>query len=333
MVLSGNDYKNILETIDIIYSVPNTGAMFHALSDKLRKFIGVYSAIFVPVDARTGAMLFGGYEIYNNSEGAMLSYLAHYAPQDPFVSCGWFRDHPNEVARNTDLHPKLIGTEFARDFLMPLASVFYILASTLRVQGDVVGILGIHRQKCDGNFSGRHKAIVNCLLPHVAMSIRNRELMSGGALLGDTHGVIMTDEEGRPCFINTIAQRVLRGRASRSVPDPGLGSKAAFFRSGPCIYRVRTVPIGGKKRGRFIILEQHPPEHKMSARLDGFTLSDREKEVAALVVRGHSNREIAERLFISEMTVKDHLKSIFGKLEIRRRGELAAKVLGFTPRN
>ena len=57
MVLSGNDYKNILETIDIIYSVPNTGAMFHALSDKLRKFIGVYSAIFVPVDARTGAML------------------------------------------------------------------------------------------------------------------------------------------------------------------------------------------------------------------------------------------------------------------------------------
>ncbi len=47
-----------------------------------------------------------------------------------------------------------------------------------------------------------------------------------------------------------------------------------------------------------------------------------------LAIQGYSNREIAERSFICEQTVKDHLHSIFGKLEIKSRGELSAKVLG-----
>ncbi|MGB5196104.1 MAG: helix-turn-helix transcriptional regulator [Candidatus Deferrimicrobium sp.] len=53
-----------------------------------------------------------------------------------------------------------------------------------------------------------------------------------------------------------------------------------------------------------------------------------ETEIAVLAIQGYSNREIAERSFICEQTVKNHLHSIFGKLEIKSRGELSAKVLG-----
>jgi DNA-binding NarL/FixJ family response regulator len=52
-------------------------------------------------------------------------------------------------------------------------------------------------------------------------------------------------------------------------------------------------------------------------------LSRREREIAALVAQGYKNREIAEKLSISEMTVKNHLHTIFGKLNISDRIELA----------
>lgn len=52
-------------------------------------------------------------------------------------------------------------------------------------------------------------------------------------------------------------------------------------------------------------------------------LTPRESEVAQLVRRGRSNEEIAETLVLSIHTVKQHLKSIFGKLKVRSRTELA----------
>ncbi|MGN0290687.1 MAG: response regulator transcription factor [Lachnospiraceae bacterium] len=51
-------------------------------------------------------------------------------------------------------------------------------------------------------------------------------------------------------------------------------------------------------------------------------LTRREKEVASLVAKNLSNREIAEELSISEATVKKHLTNIFEKLEIDSRSKL-----------
>ncbi|MBI5492753.1 MAG: response regulator transcription factor [Deltaproteobacteria bacterium] len=51
-------------------------------------------------------------------------------------------------------------------------------------------------------------------------------------------------------------------------------------------------------------------------------LSEREWEVVSLVGRGYRNREIAEKLCISEPTVKTHLQRIFHKLDIQNRPQL-----------
>jgi len=52
-------------------------------------------------------------------------------------------------------------------------------------------------------------------------------------------------------------------------------------------------------------------------------LSQREREIVAVVAQGFKNREIAEMMFISEQTVKNHLHNIFDKLGVSDRLELA----------
>lgn len=54
-------------------------------------------------------------------------------------------------------------------------------------------------------------------------------------------------------------------------------------------------------------------------------LSEREREILALIARGASNKEIAGQLFIAEGTVKNHVTHILGKLGVRDRTQAALK--------
>jgi len=57
------------------------------------------------------------------------------------------------------------------------------------------------------------------------------------------------------------------------------------------------------------------------------TFSDREKEVLQLMLAGMTNRQIADRLYLAESTVKSHLASAFAKLSVRSRKDAAALLL------
>ena len=52
-------------------------------------------------------------------------------------------------------------------------------------------------------------------------------------------------------------------------------------------------------------------------------LSEREKEVLNLISKGYSNKEIAKELFLSEKTVKNHVSSIFKKINVTDRTKAA----------
>ena len=65
------------------------------------------------------------------------------------------------------------------------------------------------------------------------------------------------------------------------------------------------------------------PGTRQGLREQGGVLSVREREIVALVAQGFKNKEMAERMFISEQTVKNHLHNIFDKLGVSDRLELA----------
>jgi two-component system NarL family response regulator len=63
---------------------------------------------------------------------------------------------------------------------------------------------------------------------------------------------------------------------------------------------------------------------KLAAGMSSDALTARELGVLGMLARGHSNRDIGNNLFISETTVKSHLRSIFAKLNVLSRTEAVA---------
>lgn len=76
--------------------------------------------------------------------------------------------------------------------------------------------------------------------------------------------------------------------------------------------------------GPFVLNEQ---------RLQELAITKRELEILQLIADGLSNREIAEKLFVSENTVKTHSSRLFDKLDARRRTQAVqrGKELGLIP--
>ena len=62
----------------------------------------------------------------------------------------------------------------------------------------------------------------------------------------------------------------------------------------------------------------------LQAQPPGDELTEREREVLALIARGHTNKQIAETLYVSEKTARNHVSHILEKLGLSRRSEAAA---------
>jgi DNA-binding CsgD family transcriptional regulator len=75
------------------------------------------------------------------------------------------------------------------------------------------------------------------------------------------------------------------------------------------------------------------PFARNEARLEQLGITPREMEILEAMAAGFSNREIAERLYVSENTVKTHAARLFGKLSARRRTQAVqlAKEAGLIP--
>ena len=72
-----------------------------------------------------------------------------------------------------------------------------------------------------------------------------------------------------------------------------------------------------------------PPEvaAKLAERISASELTDRELDVLRLIVKGNSNREIGERLAITEGTVKAHVNSLLGKLGVNDRTQAVTEAM------
>lgn len=74
-------------------------------------------------------------------------------------------------------------------------------------------------------------------------------------------------------------------------------------------------------------------ENKAEKKREDLSITPREIEILGLIARGMSNREIAEKLFVSENTVKTHSSRVFDKLGAKRRTQAVqlGKEFGLLP--
>ena len=79
--------------------------------------------------------------------------------------------------------------------------------------------------------------------------------------------------------------------------------------------------MAGKLLTEFATLAKRDTEEERVQHVAPPKLTDREMEVLKLVARGMNNRDIAKELFISENTVKNHVRNILEKLQIHSRME------------
>ncbi len=95
---------------------------------------------------------------------------------------------------------------------------------------------------------------------------------------------------------------------------------------------LRAARIGDVESGQehdiAVTIEQTSPPERVALFARAFAFSARETELVGHLVTGADTRELARRMFLSEHTVQDHLKSIFAKTSTHNRRALLSLVLG-----
>jgi DNA-binding CsgD family transcriptional regulator len=179
-----------------------------------------------------------------------------------------------------------------------------------------------------GTFSDRDVLVLDHLQPHLARIWRaaqtRRRLRAALATLervSDSRGVILIGRSGRIEYASPAAGRLVR-EYFRARPWGELPPTLAdWLESGA---KTSSWPRGDRRlsidrAGDTLVLEEIR---------DPVGLTEREREVLALVAKGRTNLEIAEILWIAPSTVRKHLENVYAKLGVRTRTAAAARFLG-----
>jgi len=100
----------------------------------------------------------------------------------------------------------------------------------------------------------------------------------------------------------------------------GIWLALKLSKSKPDSYRVETVVV--EKEVYITRNENFVLDTSLISQLE---LSKRELEILSLLAQGHSNQEIATKLFVSLSTVKTHIQNLFEKLDVKRRIQAVEK--------
>jgi DNA-binding CsgD family transcriptional regulator len=216
------------------------------------------------------------------------------------------------------------------------------------------GVLCLHREDSPLGFTDQELRLVQRIAPHLAEGLRRAVTLQPAAGAGSepgTPGVIVLDanlevvsispeaehwlaeiadlESPRtselPLAIYAAAARLTR---REQMPDPQVApSVRVRTRAGRwlTIHATRLDGPGGRQTG--LVFEAASPAQLSSLFLSARGLTPAQMRVAALVLQGHSTRQIVSTLHISANTVQEHLTAVFDKVGVRSRRELAATLL------
>lgn len=219
--------------------------------------------------------------------------------------------------------------------------------------GIVIGVAISRRER---GFSPRDRDLLALVAPHAGDAYRAARLRSladdvlGGADGGGIRHAVVLTADGRAEWLSPAAAAVIRRHLGEGVardgrlPEP-LGRYAAGARArtaSPEGLRTRPERMVREHDGTLLVvrlLRAVEPEQRdvlvleeradplARPRLRALGLTDRQAEVVRLVAEGLTNQEIAERLGLSQSTVKRHLEHLTEKLGVSTRAAVVARVL------
>ncbi|MCB2226112.1 MAG: LuxR C-terminal-related transcriptional regulator [Desulfarculaceae bacterium] len=203
-----------------------------------------------------------------------------------------------------------------------------------------IGDLRIWRNKRQPEFDGRDVQLLNLVKPHFKNALRNarvRLALQKGAESTTRH---YWENSPIPCFVfdrelslffrNQASMRLEKQMPERqfsqlmSQVSRAAGGKLPEDGWGPFQISVfRPEPSGDEKRHLVVHVQRAAQPRLHAAWLRSrFGLSQRESQIAMLLVKGLADKEVAGILSITFNTVRAHIKSIFHKLEVTNRTEL-----------
>lgn len=220
-----------------------------------------------------------------------------------------------------------------------------VLRAAFPAGGQWVAALELLRFDPSQPFRRGDVAFVRLVAPAIGRALRaalDRERAEARSVVEEdappVSGVLVLAPNGRVQFHTPAAERWVRALreaergGERSLPLVVLSVVAGARTGKPAIARLPTAfgPLrieatpGGVDGSIAVVLtpERPPPPPAIPV---GWPLTPQERAVVALLVRGCGNRQLAERLCISENTVEAHLRHAYDKLGVRSRTQLLAR--------
>ncbi|MGW3967102.1 helix-turn-helix transcriptional regulator [Amycolatopsis sp. NPDC005003] len=246
------------------------------------------------------------------------------------------------VARLSDL-PRRVAERSGRlaEVWRPLG-LGHELRVVFRVDGTSWGAAGLVRR---GEFGDREVEFLTAVAPALAAATRvaARTRGTGG---GCEPAIVVVGPDGRQRAATAAAaawraelDEIAPGRFAVVLRAVVTGARAAA--TGTFRARVRDAHDGwivlhasrlvtgeGETDGETAVtFDRASGAELLGVLLAAYGLTARERDVCREVLAGLSTTDIAARLAISAHTVQDHLKAVFGKVGVRSRGELTARLM------
>ncbi len=327
-------------------------ALQRQLLRAMRRVLPVDAAFFATADPET--LLFTGAFAEEPLDGATPLFLGNEFGDDDvnkFASLAVSPSHVGSLDAATRSDRR--SSPRYRDIMSPLG-----LGDELRaalVSGSQCwGYLCLHRADHPLGFTESEAAVIASLGPHVAHALRQAVLLHGSAAAGGTRepGVVLLADDlslvavtpeaehllslvgeglpGRlplPVAVYSVAA-ALRAIEQGTAPPSTVPTTRVYTSAGRCLnlHASRLQGRPGEQRITVVIKDAEAAA-TVPFVLSAHRLSRREADVAKLVLRGTSTREISAALHISQHTVQDHLKSVFDKVGVRSRRDLIGRLL------
>ena len=228
------------------------------------------------------------------------------------------------------------------------------LRSVLIADQECWGVLCLHREGASRGFDDREADLIRRIAPHVAEGLR-RAITFGpvSAATAETGapGIILLDQDlalvsmspeaarwlaeideagwpgGRELPMAVYAAAARLARLEDGAAPPPSASIRLRSRSGRWLSLHASRLDGPPTPQIGVVIEPAPAAQIGSLLLSAYGLTGAQSRVVALVIKGHSTRQIVQELHISANTVQEHLTAAFDKFGVRSRRELVAAIL------